>query len=222
MNNPRLVLIPVALCALLRPADWAPFRGPNGSGHAPDKDVPVKWTDDNFVFKTPLPGDGHSPPIVCKGKVFLLSATNKQRMISCFDATSGKEVWTKKVPGDVAKKHLKSSFASATPCSDGERVYCVFWDGSNVGLYAYDFDGKLAWERDLGKFTSQHGPGFSPIVHNGLVIVNNDQDGASNLQAFFAASGKPAWDVKRPPFRACYSTPFILDGKDGPELVVGS
>src|SRR5262249_31781605 len=48
------------------------------------------------------------------------------------------------------------------------------------------------------------------------------QDGASNLQAFFAANGKPAWDVKRPPFRACYSTPFILDGKNGPELVVGS
>src|SRR5262249_36361324 len=79
-----------------------------------------------------------------------------------------------------------------------------------------------AWEPDLGTFPSQHGHGFSPIVHDGLLIVNNDQDGSSNLQAFHARTGKPAWSVERKAFRTCYSTPFILETNNGPELVVGS
>jgi outer membrane protein assembly factor BamB len=220
--HPRLVLVPAVLLALVA-ADWSRFRGPNGTGHSSDKDVPVKWTDKNILWKTELPGSGHSSAIVVKGKAYLLSATDKERLLVCIDAKSGKLLWTKKVSGTVGKiLNPKGSLASATPCSDGERVYCVFWDGKNVGLHVYSLDGKLAWERDLGKFSSQHGPGFSPIVHDGLVIVNNDQDGSSNLQAFFAKDGKPAWSVERKAFRACYSTPFLLETKNGPELVVGS
>src|SRR5262249_26880471 len=79
------------------------------------------------------------------------------------------------------------------------------------------------WNQDLGRFTSQHGPGFSPMVHAGKVIVNNDQDGSAVLQAFHAVGGKPAWEVKRTAFRACYSTPFIHErGAKGTELIVTS
>src|SRR5262249_35099298 len=98
-----------------------------------------------------------------------------------------------------------------------------FWDGKNVALFAYDFKGELVWKRELGAFKSQHGPGFSPIVVDGKVIVNNDQDGKATLQAFDAKTGEPAWDVKRPAFRACYSTPFVNEqGPAGKELVVVS
>lgn len=217
----RLLLAALSLTALLA-ADWPRFRGPNGSGIAADKDVPVKWTDDNVLWKSELPGKGHSSPIVVKGKVFLLSATDKERLLVCIDAAKGKELWTKKVPGSFVKIRHDSSFASSTPCSDGERVYCAFWDGARIALHAYDLDGKAIWHRDLGAFKSQHGHGFSPIVHGGLVIVNNDQDGTANLQAFFAKTGEPAWSVKRKAFRTCYSTPFILETKNGPELVVAS
>lgn len=218
--HPRLLLVPFALFALA--ADWARFRGPDGTGQVDDKDVPVKWGEDGILWKAALPGAGHSSPIVVKGRVVLLAATDKERMVCCYDAATGKESWTKKIPGAVAKKHPRSSFASATPCSDGERVYCVFWDGTGVSLHAYGLDGSAVWERRLGGFTSQHGPGFSPVVHDGLVIVNNDQDGSANLEAFFAATGRPAWSVKRKAFRASYSTPFVLQTKGGPELVVGS
>ncbi len=222
----RLSLYPLAgffALVLLCGSDWPRFRGPNGTGIAADRDIPVKWTPKNILWKTALTGTGHSSAIVVKGKVFLEAATKKERLLLCIDAQSGKMLWTKSVPGEVAAMHQFSSLASATPCSDGERVFCVFWDGKHVGLHAYDFAGKPRWKADLGEFTSQHGPGFSPIVHDGKVIVNNDQDGSAVLQAFRAKDGKPAWEVKRPAFRACYSTPFIYyDQGAAPELIVTS
>jgi outer membrane protein assembly factor BamB len=212
------------LCVvLLTGADWPRFRGPNGTGISSDRDIPVKWTAKNTLWKSALPGSGHSSPIVVKGKVFLEAAMKTERLLVCIDAKSGKKVWAKSVPGQVGVTHPRSSLASATPCSDGERIYGVFWDGKHVWLHAYDFAGKHLWKTDLGEFTSQHGPGFSPIVYDGKVIVNNDQDGSAVLQAFHAKDGKPAWEVKRPAFRACYSTPFIHEqGASGPELIVTS
>jgi outer membrane protein assembly factor BamB len=221
----RLFFLPLAFLSILAfsGADWPRFRGPNGTGIAADRDVPVKWTAENILWTTSLPGSSHSSPIVVKGKVYLLSATQTQRLLVCIDAIKGNQLWTKTVPGKVGRTHRKSSLASATPCSDGEKVYCVFWDAKNVGLYAYDLAGKLVWQRGLGAFTSQHGPGFSPIVYGGKVIVNNDQDGKATLQAFDAKTGEPAWSVKRTAFRACYSTPFVLEeGTAGPELIVAS
>jgi outer membrane protein assembly factor BamB len=213
------VLTVVLFCG----ADWPRFRGPNGTGIAADKDIPVKWTEKNILWKTPLPGTGHSSAIVVKGKVFLQAATRKERLLLCIDARSGKKLWTKSVPGEVAHTHERSSLASATPCSDGERVYGVFWDGKRVWLHAFDLAGKHVWKADLGEFSSQHGPGFSPMVYGGKVFVNNDQDGSAVLQAFHAKDGKPAWEAKRPAFRACYSTPFIHEqGASGPELIVTS
>lgn len=214
-------LLVLAAGPLVIAGDWPRFRGPNGTGISTDRGVPVKWTDRDVLFKTRLPGASHSSPIVVGNKVFLLSASRTERYVVCLDAASGTQLWTKTVPGRVGKTHLKSSLASATPCADGERVYCVFWDGTGVGLFAYDFAGKLVWRQDLGPFTSQHGPGFSPIVVDDRVIVNNDQDGKAVLRAFDAKTGKPAWEVVRPAFRACYSTPFVHEqGASGKELIV--
>jgi outer membrane protein assembly factor BamB len=213
----------LVLAALNAGADWARFRGPNGTGAVADKDVPVRWGEKDVAFKSPIPGTSHSSPIVVKGRVYLLSATNRERLVLCYDADGGKQLWAKAVPGSVGKmQNRKSSLASATPCSDGERLYCVFWDGRNVSLHGYDLSGKDLWHRDLGRFTSQHGPGFSPIVVDGKVIVNNDQDGAAVLLAFDGKTGEPAWQVERKPFRACYSTPFVLEQNAGKELVVTS
>jgi hypothetical protein len=213
MHAPRLSLstLVTLLAATLVPAgDWARFRGPNGTGVSDDKDVPVKWSDDDVVFKTKLPGVGHSSPIVVKDRVYVQAATKAERLLLCHDANTGKLI------------NPKGSHASATPCSDGERVYCVFWDGKRVALHAYGLDGKPAWKVDLGSFVSQHGPGFSPVVVEGKVIVNKDQDGAAELLAFDAKTGKRAWRVERPPFRACYSTPFVLGEGDARQLIVTS
>ena len=105
-------------------ADWPRFRGPNGTGIAEDKNIPVKWTESNILFKTEIPGKGHSSPIVSKGKIFVQSASNNGnvRYLICLDAKSGKIIWSKEVPGKQGRIHPKSSCASSTPAADAERI----------------------------------------------------------------------------------------------------
>jgi outer membrane protein assembly factor BamB len=98
----------------------------------------------------------------------------------------------------------------------------VSWDGKEMMLYGYTVEGKYLWKQPLGAHKSQHGAGISPIVHDGKVILTNDDDSAANVLAFEAATGKPLWKVGRESFRACYSTPFILEANGAPELIVAS
>ena len=216
----------LSACGLAGAGDWPRFRGPNGAGIAADKNVPVKWTEENILWKTPIPGVGHSSPIVCKGRVFLQSASDNggERCLLCLDAGKGEIIWKTRSPGGPAKKHPLNSFASSTPASDGERVYAAFWDGRAIHLGAYDFkDGRPVWEKDLGSYTSQHGFGHSPVLIDGKVVLADDQDGASHLLAFDARSGEKIWQTERTPYRACYSTPIIRVKSDGgKELIVAS
>ncbi len=219
----RICLLALLFVAPALAEDWARFRGPNGTGVSTDKTIPVKWAKKDILFRAEIPGAGHSSPIVVGKRVYLLSATDEARLVLCYDALSGKKLWEKSVSGGKGKMaDRRSSLASSTPCSDGERLICSFWDGKRVSLHAYDFDGGELWTKDLGSFTSQHGPGFSPIVVGGKVIINLDHDKSAVLQAFDAKTGKLAWQVDRPAFRSCYSTPFLLgEGKDQ-RLIVAS
>jgi outer membrane protein assembly factor BamB len=216
----------LALGGFLHAGDWPRFRGPNGAGIAADKDVPVKWNEDNVLWKTAIPGIGHSSPIVCRGQVFLQSASEdaKEHWLISLDAATGKILWKTPSSGRSARKHPLNSFASSTPASDGQRVYDVSWDGKDIHLGAFDFkDGKPIWEKNLGGFKSQHGVGHSPMLIDGKVILANDQDGSSHLLAVDAKSGAKVWQVERKPFRTCYSTPILRDRPDGgKELIVAS
>ncbi len=204
--------------------NWPRFRGPNGAGVSTEKGIPVQWTPDNMLWKTALPGVGHSSPIVWGDRLFMQSssADAKQRMMLCVDANSGKLLWSKNLPGNKSVVHKLSSYASGTPATDGERVYAAFWDGDHLGLQAYDFYGQPLWHRDLGAFKSQHGAGHSPIVWQDRVILANDQDGLATLACFDAKSGDDVWKVQRKPFRACYSTPILHEAGGKVELLVAS
>ncbi|HEV3117681.1 MAG TPA: PQQ-binding-like beta-propeller repeat protein [Gemmataceae bacterium] len=205
---------------------WPRFRGPNGTGISPDKGVPVHWTEkDGVLWQAPIPGVGNSSPIVWGQHIFLESASpnGKTRLLVCLNAADGKQAWSRSFPGARAHTHERNTLASSTPATDGERVYTVFWDGNIVFLCAYDFKGNLVWKVDLGGFVSQHGVGASPIVYQGKVYLMNDQDGAAEMLAYEAKTGKQVWRVARKAFRACYSTPFLLEkaGEEA-ELIVTS
>jgi outer membrane protein assembly factor BamB len=206
-------------------AEWARFRGPNGVGIASGKDIPIEWSDkDGILWKVPI-GPGNSSPVVWGNRVFLQSASadGKERRLLCLNVADGRIMWSEQVPGNRVRTHNKNSLASSTPATDGERVYAMFWDGQEMFVYAYDFKGQLVWKRALGSHKSQHGAGVSPMVYRDKVILANDQDGSSVLVAMEAKTGKIAWQVERPAFRACYSTPFLLDQPGQPiELIVGS
>jgi outer membrane protein assembly factor BamB len=216
------IFLGLALAALA--ADWPRFHGADGSGIAADKTIPVQFTaKSGLLWKSAIAGDGNSSPIIWGNKVFLQTAKPDERSLVCLSAEDGKVLWSKTVPGSKATIHNLNSLASSTPATDGERVYTLFWNGKTIAMVAFDMDGKQLWERDLGGFKSQHGVGASPVVYNGLVFLNNDQDGKATLTALHAKDGKIAWQVPREAFRACYSTPFILKEGDKPaELIVTS
>jgi outer membrane protein assembly factor BamB len=206
-------------------ADWTRFRGENGTGHA-EGDYPIPFdTTANLAWKVKLPGIGHGSPIVVKDRAFLQVAKKDASAVSlvCIDVAKGDIEWSKGIDIKPGKFHKKNNMASSTPCSDGERVFIVFWDGDGLNLYAYDLKGKELWNKPLGKFTSEHGAGHSPMTTDGLVIVNFDQDKKSELMAFDAKSGEPKWTAKREGHRACYTVPFLRStGNETKELVVGS
>ncbi len=204
-------------------ADWPRFRGPNGTGIS-DGTLP-KIDAKAALWKVPIPGRGVSSPIVVGGKVFLQSASDNgaKRFVYCIDAATGKTLWTKELLGKSAKTHNKNSLASGTPAADGERVFCMSWDGNTLSLLAFDFAGKELWQQPLGEFISQHGPGHSPVIHNGLVYVSVDDDVRAMLYAFDAKTGEKKWGVPRKPQRSSYATPFILERTGKPaELVLGT
>ena len=223
----RLALLTISLALMVPAADaenWPRFRGPNGDGVSASKDVPVQWNlRDSLVWKAALPGIGHSSPVIWGDRLFLQSASATERMLLCFRVSDGKELWTHKEPGAKAHINEYNSWASSTPATDGKRVYALFWNGDTIALDTFNFDGKPLWQRDLGGFKSQHGVGMSPIVFENRVIVVNDQDVSAAILAFDARDGKPLWETPRGHYRACYSTPFILERPTlAPELIVGS
>lgn len=207
-------------------ADWPRFRGPNGTGIATDTDIPVRWNEQSGVlWKVAIPGHGNSSPIVWGQQVFVQTASDDgaERSLICLNAADGKTLWTAKVQGRRARTHKKNTMASSTPATDGERVYAMFWDGTEVSIHAYDMKGKHLWQQPLGGFTSQHGPGTSPIVVGDKVILADDQDGSAVLYALDAKTGQIAWQRPRKGFRTCYSTPFVLEQPgQAPELIVVS
>ena len=226
-HSSLLALAALFVAAALSPAgNWPRFRGPNGTGEVDDKNVPLTFDDkDNMLWKTALPGIGHSSPIVWGDALFLQSASKdgKDRWLICVDTKNGSIRWQTAVPGGKGTIHPLNSLASSTPATDGDRVYSLFWDGDKIALYAHDFKGKQVWMRDLGTFTSQHGVGQSPMIYDGKVYLANDQDGFAVLQAFDAKTGETVWEAKRKPYRACYSTPFVMEKKGGNvELIVAS
>src|SRR5262245_32101587 len=126
-----LTVVPV-LCVSLAYADnWPQFRGPNASGVANGSDIPNRFSIDNGVlWKVPIPGLGNSSPIIWDDLIFLQtsSSDSRERLLLCLDAKSGKQIWSRSLPGKGAAIHTKNSLASATPVTDGEGVYAAIWD----------------------------------------------------------------------------------------------
>ncbi len=164
-----LFLFATNLC----PAEnWPRFRGPDGQNVSAATGLPVEWSvEDNIAWKTEIPGNGWSSPIVWGDRIFLTSATDddKKCHVIALDGKSGDILWDTVVFEQEPKhKHGKNSRATPTPCADGKFVYAVFGSG---GFAAVDFDGKLAWTNTELDFYSHHGMGCSPILYKDLLIL---------------------------------------------------
>ena len=132
-------------------------------------------------------------------------------MVLAYDRASGAEVWrstvTEQVPHEAG--HNTNTFASASPVSDGERLYVSF--GSR-GVYCLDLNGKTLWSRDLGKMQTraQFGEGSSPAVSGDTLVVPFDHEGESFIVALDTKSGEERWRQTRDE-QTTWSTPLITE-----------
>ncbi len=216
--------------------EWRQWRGPLATGAAPHADPPITWSEtENVQWKTGLPGLGHSTPIVTGDYVFVTSAepvgealpprysdapgahdnspvTHRHRfLLIAVDRRDGRVLWQKTLhealPRDAG--HFTASLASASPVTDGQRVFADF---GSYGLYCMDLDGNVLWEKSLGRVDSKHGhgEGASPALHDGTLVVNRDHEGNSFIVAFDAVTGNELWRQPRPE-PTSWSTPIIVE-----------
>jgi len=216
--------------------EWPRFRGPNGTGigHAPN--LPSKITDADVRWKTSLPGNGHSSPVLWGERLFLTCTADRAGGISvlCINAKGGHTLWKRDFELKPFRTHDYNTFASSTTAVDAERVYVVWNEPDHYFLTALDHSGKTVWQRDFGPFVSQHGCGASPIICDDKVILVNFQDdpesvegpiydtrnGESSILAVDAKTGKTLWQTPRRSTVVAYSTPCIYEPKEGPRAVV--
>ena len=230
---------------------WPAFRGVNATGVAEGFSTPTVWdieSGKNVAWKTAIPGLGHSCPVVWEDRVFVTTAISgkdhdlkvglygdikpvkdesvHQWVVLCLDKDSGEILWQKTAHEGVPKikRHTKSSHANPTVATDGKHVVAMF---GSEGLYCYDMNGKLLWEKDLGVLDSaffmvppaQWGFGSSPVIHDGRVIIQADVMKDSFLAAFDVKNGKEIWRTARSDYPT-WSTPAIVIGESGDQVVV--
>lgn len=200
-------------------SDWPRWRGPTADGHATERGLPTQWDESSVQWKTPLPGLGHSSPIVWGKRIFLTSALEegRQRVVFCVDRDNGRILWQQAAwTGEPEETHEYNGFASATCVTDGERVYAFFGKG---GLHCYTVDGEHMWSRNLGPFVGPWGAAASPVLVGDLVVQNCDADADARIVALDKHTGTPVWSTPRDDVRS-WSTPVIVHSGGRRELVV--
>ena len=212
-------------------SDWPQFRGPTGQGHAADESVPLAWSEtENVAWKAAVPGRGWSSPVIGGGRVWLTTAVTDRdagatslRLLA-YDAATGEAAVDVEVVAisDTTLLNQKNSFASPTPVidPDGERVHVHFGaQGTAAVVAAGARRGEVLW-RTRFPYTSQHGNGGSPILHDGLLIVSIDGYDTAFLVAVDAGTGEERWRSVRPaPISQAYSTPLAIRVGDADQIV---
>ena len=199
---------------------WARWRGPSGQGLVGTGGYVDRWSaTENIRWRTPIPGSGNSSPIVWRDRIFVTTAYEQGDRISmlAFDRGTGKRLWETFAPeGRSARAHQKNGYASATPSTDGQRVYVSL--GSR-GLLAVNMDGTIAWHVEVGRVNNYHGPAGSALLYKDRLILFQDSQGDAFIAAYDARTGKQLWRTQRNA-TVGWGTPIAIrvDGHD--EVIV--
>jgi len=224
--------------------NWPQWRGPHGTGVSGESTLPTRWsTNENVRWRTALPARGNSTPVIWGNRVFITqpvetarteSAAESElkkgtrRTVMCFDRSNGKILWQSGVDPKVDEPtHADNPYCSGSAVTDGERV--IAWFGS-PGIYAYDFNGRELWHRDLGEQRHIWGNGSSPVIFGNVCYLNFGPGPRSLVVALDKRNGKTLWEHDelggdsgapkpgggKPEWIGSWSTPIIVNG----ELIV--
>jgi len=208
-------------------ADWPQFRGLDGQGRADVRDLPTEWSPThNVVWQQPIPGSGWSSPIVQARRIYLTTAVQSSSgggislRVLCLDTHTGKTIWNTQVfSTSPVQAHQKNSHASATPISDGNRLYAHF---GPYGTAALDLNGRVLWHNTSLKYSSVHGNGGSPILVGNALIFSSDGSSNPFIVGLNKATGQVLWRTPRNTGAKrtfSFSTPLAIDVKGRTQVV---
>ncbi len=204
-------------------AYWPRWRGPSGQGHSEETGLPLEWdAETGVVWKTPIPGRGHSSPVIWGDRIWLITAFDKgaRRSLIAVRRSDGELLWTRDAPEIAPEKKTmaKNSWASSTPVVDEERVVAFL---GNTGLVAFSHDGDRLWHYPMPWFDGTHGTGASPaICGDAVVLFQEHSRGKSIAVGIDKNDGHELWKTERDAaYGWCTVLPLRIGGRD--ELVVG-
>lgn len=255
----RIVRTGPATAPTLPPAppaagSWPSFRGPQASGVADGQQLPDTWNGpkgEHILWRAPIPGLGHSSPVVWGDTVLVTTAvssrgtatfkpglygdgdasedrSSQQWKLLAFDKRTGALKW-ERVAAEGApldKRHVKSTYASASPATNGRVVVATF---GSMGAHAFDMAGNRLWQVDYGRVNLgaydlpswEWGPASSPIIWNNLVLLQVDTHADSFLLALNVMTGATVWKTEREEIPS-WGTPTVADTPAGPVLVTNA
>jgi len=217
-------------------SNWPEWRGLYNSGAVSGGNTPVEFSETkNIKWKIEIAGKGHATPIIWGDQMIIQTAVPTDKKIEKTDAgqasqmapnqtdlvhqftvvsvdkNSGKINWKTVVKEELPEErtHELSSWASNSPCTDGENIYAYF--GSR-GLFCLDMKGNVKWERDFGQMeiVASFGEGSSPVVFKDKIFVQWDHQQKSYLYALDKKTGKEAWTADREEITS-WATPLVVE-----------
>jgi len=238
------VLVFVVAAAIGAEPNWPAFRGGPAGGVAKDKALPDTWAaDKNIAWQVDIPGRGWSSPIVWGDRIFITTVETEAKlaeakkglyindltgkpqpgehrwMVYCLDWQTGKTLWKREAfKGEPeAPIHIKNTYASETPVTDGEHIYAYF---GNVGLACFDMDGKEVWSQKVPahKMRMGWGTAASPALFGDRLYIVNDNEEKSYLTALDKKTGKEIWKVERDE-KSNWASPFVWKNDQRTEIV---
>jgi outer membrane protein assembly factor BamB len=231
-------------------SSWPTWRGPTPNGVSPDGDPPIEWSEtENVRWKIEIPGLGSASPVIWKDHLFVLSAVadaeemaeyeaaaaaareagerfrgpgamNQDYIVMALSRKDGSVVWKKTAVSGMPPegRHSGNSWASGSPVTDGEVLIAHF---GSAGTFAYDLEGNLLWQVDLGDMSTRNefGEGASPSLHGDTLVINWDHEGDSFIVALDKNTGEEIWRRDRDEVTS-WSTPLIVDVGERSQVIV--
>jgi outer membrane protein assembly factor BamB len=218
---------------------WPQWRGPHATGVSTTATPPIEWSDTkNIRWKVEIPGRGSASPIVWGDRVYVLTAvpagasldsSHQPRgaspsmhrfVVLAIDRATGRTVWQRtareEAPHETSHPQ-NGTWASSSAITDGEILIAPF---ESRGLYAYDLNGNLLWQTDLGdkRMRMQFGEGSTPALFRNRLVVVWDHTAGSFITVLDARTGKEIWRQSRDEIDS-WATPLILE-RDGRAQVI--
>ncbi|RLS57430.1 MAG: serine/threonine protein kinase [Planctomycetota bacterium] len=222
------LMLAAPLCVLMTAThaedEWPQFRGPDGQGHSPATGLPVRWSEsENVTWKTALPGEGHSSPVISGDQVWVttaitraLSPEEETERLSKIKNPQGlklvgeltlQAIQLDRASGQVVRtidlfqvtnpepKHALNSYASPTPVIAGQKLYCHF---GSYGTACIDrSSGAILWRNDSIRVDHQNGPGSSPVFAHDRLIIHFDGTDRQFIAALNPENGETLWETQR-------------------------